>query len=73
VADIDVLYAGAVGLVETTYRIASGLFQAFGAPEATLLTSNGGMRLQYWHRSAQDQITRWAEAVGVVLSHEVLT
>lgn len=65
VADIDDLSEGGVGLVATTHRLASELFQSFGAPEVAQVTAAGGVRLPYWHRSGQEDIKRWAAAAGV--------
>ncbi|MFF0721859.1 helix-turn-helix domain-containing protein [Micromonospora sp. NPDC003816] len=72
VADIDDLCTGGSGLVATTHRLASELFQAFGAPEVAQVTAEGAIRIRHWHRSGQAEITRWAEASGVPVLTETL-
>ncbi|MFG1660667.1 helix-turn-helix domain-containing protein [Micromonospora chersina] len=69
VADIDDLCADGPELVAATYRLASELFQAFGAPEVRQVTAEGGIRLPHWHQSVRTTVTGWAQAAGV----EVLT
>jgi Putative DNA-binding domain len=71
-ADIDELRAGGRGLVSATYRLASGLFQEFGEPEAPLVTPSGDIRLPYWHHSGHDSIRTWATAVGVQTLSETI-
>ncbi|MGI5151328.1 AlbA family DNA-binding domain-containing protein [Plantactinospora sp. CA-294935] len=65
VADIDDLSAGGAGLVATTYRLASELFQGFGAAEAEGVTPEGAIRLPCWHLSWRDELSRWARSAGV--------
>ncbi|NES14605.1 MULTISPECIES: helix-turn-helix domain-containing protein [Micromonospora] len=65
VADIDDLCADGPGLVAATYRLASDLYQAFGAPEVPALTPDGAIRLSYWYRPQQAHIVAWAEEAGV--------
>ncbi|MDG4796898.1 ATP-binding protein [Micromonospora sp. WMMD1082] len=72
VADIDDLCAGDRGLVATTHRLTSELFQAFGAPEVAQVTAEGAIRIRHWHRSSQAAITRWAEESGVQVLTETL-
>ncbi|WFE52992.1 ATP-binding protein [Micromonospora sp. WMMD1155] len=69
VAEIDDLCADGPGLVAATHRLASELFQAFGAPEVGQVTADGGIRLPYWHQQIRPTVTSWAQAAGV----EVLT
>lgn len=72
VADIDDLATDGPGQVAATYRLASSLHQAFGKPEAPLVTSDGGLRLRYWHYTAQQTLTAWAATAGVEVSNDVL-
>lgn len=72
VADIDDLATDGPGQVAATYRLASGLHQAFGKPEAPLVTSDGGLRLRYWHYTANRHLTAWAATAGVEVSNDVL-
>jgi hypothetical protein len=65
VADLDDLATDGPGQVAATYRLASGLHQAFGKPEAPLVTVDGGLRLRYWYPSAQQALATWAAANGV--------
>ncbi|BCJ61552.1 AlbA family DNA-binding domain-containing protein [Micromonospora endophytica] len=69
VADIDDLCADGPGLVAATYRLASELFQSFGAPEVRQVTADGGIRLPHWHQEIRSTINGWAQVAGV----EVLT
>ncbi|MCP2326968.1 hypothetical protein HDA40_005475 [Hamadaea flava] len=64
-ADIDELCEAKAGHVTATYRLASGLFQEFGRPEAPLLTPSGDIRLPYWGRDEQRMISAWAAESGV--------
>ena len=72
VADLDDLAIDGPGLVAATYRLATGLFQEFGSPEATLVTREGGIRIRYWHQSAQADIRKWAASAGVEVITETL-
>ncbi|MBL6275342.1 ATP-binding protein [Micromonospora fiedleri] len=72
VADLDDLCTGGSGLVATTYRLTSELFQAFGAPEVAQITADGEIRLPEWNRSGHERIARWAEATGVQVLSEAL-
>jgi hypothetical protein len=65
VADIDDLCDDGPALVTATYRLASELFQAFGAPEVPAITPDGAVRLSYWYRDQQAHITEWAKEAGV--------
>jgi hypothetical protein len=58
-------------LVSATYKLATGLFQAFGHPEALQMTSDGAIRIRYW-RDGRQELTAWASAAGVEQSQEVV-
>ena len=70
VANIDAVAIDGPGLVGTTYRLVSDLFQEFGVPEPLQLTADGAIRLPYWHREAQGHIEAWAKANGVEIIRE---
>lgn len=70
VADIDDLSAGGAGLAAATHRLASELFQAFGAAEAEGVTPEGAIRLPYWHQGWHAEISRWAGSSGVEVLRE---
>jgi hypothetical protein len=72
VADLDDLALDGPGQVAATYRLASGLYQEFGKPEAPLVTAVGGLRVRYWHPTAQKALTDWAAAGGVDVSMQLL-
>jgi hypothetical protein len=72
VADLDDLATDGPGQVAATYRLASGLHQAFGKPEAPLVTADGGLRIRHWHPMAQQALTTWAASAGVEVSNDVL-
>lgn len=72
VADLDDLATDGPGQVAVTHRLASGLHQAFGQPEAPLVTAGGGVRIRYWYRDIQQDLTTWAAAAGVEVSNEVI-
>ncbi|TDB79610.1 helix-turn-helix domain-containing protein [Micromonospora sp. KC721] len=65
VADIDELATDGRGLLAVTYRLATGLVQEFGCPEALQLTADGNVRRCYWHQQAQTIVMRYAERHGV--------
>ncbi|MFI7578422.1 helix-turn-helix domain-containing protein [Micromonospora sp. NPDC049497] len=67
VADIDDLCNDGPALVATTYRLASELFQAFGAPEVPAITPDGAVRLSFWYRDQQPYIAEWAKEADVEL------
>jgi hypothetical protein len=70
VANIDAVAIDGPGLVGTTHRLVSDLFQEFGVPEPLQLTVDGALRLPYWHREAQGHIEGWAKANGVEIIRE---
>jgi len=72
VAPLDSLTADGPDLVATAYLLASDLCQAFGQAEVLQLTRDGRLRLPYWSRSWQQQVSAWAEASGVTISTETL-
>ncbi|MEU5931143.1 ATP-binding protein [Micromonospora sp. NPDC047187] len=67
VADIDDLWDDGPALVAATYRLASELFQAFGAPEVPAITPDGAVRLNYWYPEQQRYIAEWTKEAGVEL------
>ncbi|MEV4819301.1 AlbA family DNA-binding domain-containing protein [Micromonospora tulbaghiae] len=67
VADVDDLCDDGPALVAATYRLASELFQAFGAPEVPAITPDGAVRLTFWYRDQRAYIAEWAKEAGVEL------
>lgn len=65
VADIDELATDGRGFLTATYRLATGLVQEFGRPEALQLTADGEVRRQYWQQATQSRVMRYAEQHGV--------
>lgn len=65
VSDLDDLAVDGPGLVAAVWRLANGLFQEFGTPEATLITREGSIRLPYWNRDVHASILQWASGTGV--------
>jgi hypothetical protein len=72
VADLDDLATEGRGQMAATYRLASGLHQAFGKPEAPLITADGDLRIRYWHPTARQALTAWAAVAGVEVVNDVL-
>ncbi|WP_233412112.1 AlbA family DNA-binding domain-containing protein [Nucisporomicrobium flavum] len=67
VADLEETADDGQALLAATYRLAGGLFQEFGHPEAEQLTSEGALRLHHWNSTYQGYLRPWAEQAGIEL------
>ena len=65
IADIEDLADDGQPLLAATYRLASGLFQEFGHPEAEQLTPDGALRFKAWNLTYQGHLRPWAEAADI--------
>lgn len=65
VFDVEDLSDDGPALVSAAYRLASGLFQELGRPEALHLTRDGSIRVGMWQSNDRAPLSRWAEAAGV--------
>lgn len=70
--NIDDLAEDGPLLVAATYRLATGLFQEFGQPEALQVTSEGTIRLSYWDHSNRPALTTWAKSADIELSNQTV-
>ncbi|MFY1651118.1 hypothetical protein ACN27J_09505 [Solwaraspora sp. WMMB762] len=66
----DIAEDGAPALA-ATYEVVTGLFQAFGQPEALQVSREGALRMRYW-RNGRADLERWAARVGVELSQKTV-
>jgi Putative DNA-binding domain len=72
VADIDDLAAGGPQLVAAAHRLGSGLVQGFATPEILQFSSDGQLRRPYWSREVRPVLEKWAEAVSVEWTDDIL-
>jgi len=70
VYNVDDLAEDGPALLSATYFLATGLFQAFGQPEALQVTAAGALRTQYWGHRYAARVKQWAEAANVEISDE---
>lgn len=69
VFSIDDLAEDGPPVLSATYELATGLFQAFGQPEALQMSREGALRLRYW-RNGRADLENWAASASVELSQE---
>ena len=72
VVSLDSLASEGPSLVSAAYLIASDMFQPFGFPDATQVTSDGGIRENYWGIATMNDLRAWADAEGVPVRAETV-
>jgi hypothetical protein len=64
---IDDIAEDSPALLAATYRLASGLFQDFGHPEAEQLNREGAIRSPFWNEAYKAGLISWATAAGITV------
>lgn len=72
VFDIDNLAEDGGPLIDATAVLANGVVQHFGQPEALQATTDGVLRIQYWHRYSHPFIRAAAEAADIDITEETV-
>lgn len=72
VFDIDDLAEDRGPLIAATAVLANGIVQHFGQPEALQATTDGAIRIKYWHRDIQQRVRAVAEGAGIEVTEEIV-
>ncbi|MFB7370327.1 helix-turn-helix domain-containing protein [Streptomyces sp. NPDC056222] len=73
VFDVDDLAQDGGPLITATAILANGIVQHFGQPEALQGTTDGAIRINYWHREIQQRVRAVAESVEIEISEDTVT
>ncbi|MER5996425.1 AlbA family DNA-binding domain-containing protein [Streptomyces viridosporus] len=71
--DLDDLAEDGAPLVAATSALTTGLIQHFGYPETLQTTSDGTIRIRYWHQGYSQSVQKWAEACNVQITQETVS
>ncbi|MFE0699225.1 helix-turn-helix domain-containing protein [Streptomyces sp. NPDC058872] len=72
VFDIDDLAEDGGPLIAATATLANGIAQHFGQPEALQATTDGIIRIKYWHSSMQPRVRAIAQDAGIEVTEETV-
>ncbi len=70
VFDLDDIAEPGSALVAAASRMASGLLQGFGLPEAPQLSPTGAVRINYWSGYRRNAVTSWTTEHNIEISKE---
>ncbi|MFD7320022.1 helix-turn-helix domain-containing protein [Streptomyces sp. NPDC059875] len=72
VLDIDDLAEDGGPLIAATTVLANGIVQHFGQPEALQATTDGAIRIRYWHRDMQQRMRAATQKWGIEVTEETV-
>ncbi|WP_331755859.1 ATP-binding protein [Streptomyces sp. NBC_01643] len=72
VFDIDDLAEDGGPLIAATAVLANGIVQHFGQPEVLRATTDGAIRIRYWHRDMQQRVRAAAQGAEVEVTEETV-
>ncbi|MFJ5833963.1 helix-turn-helix domain-containing protein [Streptomyces sp. NPDC093089] len=72
VFDIDGLAEDGEPLIAASAVLANGIVQHFGQPEALQATTDGAIRIKYWHHEVQQRVRAVAQGGAITITEEIV-